>query len=50
MKNLENLVDIAREKTVADNYLDDATKLKEKMARSIKTIDILKLFKEYPIH
>jgi len=49
VKNLQELVDIARQKGVAENYLDCAEKLKGKMARSIQTKDIFKLFIEYPV-
>ena len=40
VKNLENLVEVAKAKEVADNYTESANKLKEKMARSIRCKDI----------
>ena len=38
----------ARKYGVAENYLDDAEVLKQKMEKSIKAMDIFKLFEEYP--
>ena len=42
-------MDLAKKSGVADNYLEDAEVLKLKMARSIQTKDIYKLFTEYPV-
>jgi len=48
VKMLQNLVRIASEKGVANNYLSEASILKTKMEESITVSDILKEFIEYP--
>ena len=48
VKTLEELSGIAKDKGVADKYLDDSGVLIDKMSRSIKAKTILKEFTDYP--
>ena len=48
VKNLEELSGIAKDKGVADKYLDESGSLIDKMSRSIKTKTIFKQFSDYP--
>jgi len=48
VKTLEELSGIAKDKGVADKFLDDSGILIDKMSRSIKAKTILKQFTEYP--
>lgn len=48
VKTLEELSGIARDKGVADCYLDDSGSLIEKMSRSIRAKTIFKEFSDYP--
>lgn len=42
-------MDIAKNKKVANNYMEVAESLNSRMSRSIQTKDIYKLFTDYPV-
>lgn len=49
VKVLQDLMDQAKQKGVAANYMEVAEQLNSKMSRSIQTKDIYKLFTDYPV-
>lgn len=49
VKNLEELIQSAKDRKVDDDYIENAETLRDKLSRNIKAIDIFKLFADYPV-